>query len=334
LENNTLNPNVPVNTLVKLTNIIIGAHNYLAIILDNLSNLILGNSLNYLALERLNTFYTKLNPVIINQLLNLLANFVPQYKQLTFNESTIILRPIITNQTRKATSTAICNELGQLNPLINSLRGIPSQMRKLTRKVNLEAIQKNIKMRINAKETQKAKEEEEAKQQTWTKIEAAEKTIEAKNSKRILERIDELSREIAALVEPDLNATRAVKQAYLRILGRTKGELANLKRELTAESDKESRAKKTKETADRISKLTSEITALKNIADNTDSATKQRNLKEIAAKQEEIARLEKESQGKKSKGGNRTRKTIYLSKTKQTKTKTNQKQTKNKLKKV
>jgi len=321
LENNTLNPNLRVNTLVNLKNIINEAYNYLTIILENLSNLILGNSLNHLPLERLNTFYTKLNPTIINRLLNF-VNFVPQYKQLTFNESTIILRPRI-NQTRKATSTAICNELGQLNPLINSLRGIPSQMRKLTRRVNLESIQKNIKIRTDTKATQKAKADEEAKQAITNQMETSRKSIEDKKQVAILARINQLSGEITALAEPDPGSLAVDRQRFINRLREKQKELANLKRELTAELDKEARAKKTKETTDRITKLTSEITALRNIAGNTDNATtKRQTIKEINAKREEIAQLEKEQRNKGSKGGNSTRKVIYLSKPK------NKKQTK------
>jgi hypothetical protein len=259
-----------------------------------------------------------LDPVIIAQLLTLLAGFVQQYKRLNFNKSTIILRPRI-NQTRKATSTAICNELGQLNPLINSLRGIPSQMRKLTRRVNLEAIQKNIKIRTDTKATQKAKTDEEAKQAITNQMETTRKSIEDKKQVAILARINQLSGEITALGEPAANSAADVRQRFINHLRIKQKELANLKRELTAESDKEARAKKTKETADRITKLTSEITALK---DNTDNATKRQTIKEIDAKREEIARLEKEQRNKGSKGGNSTRKVIYLSKPK------NKKQTK------
>lgn len=320
LENNTLNPNPSGNTLDELTNIIIGAHNYLAIILENLSNLILGNSLNHLPLESLNTFYTKLNPTIINKLLNL-ANFVPQYKQLNFNESTIILRPRI-NQTRKVASTDICKELGQLNPLINSLRGIPSQMRKLTRRVNLESIQKNIKIRTDTKATLKAKADEEAKQAITNQMETTRKSIEDKKQVAIQARINQLSEEITALAEPVPGSPAADRREFINRLREKQKELANLKRELTAESDKEARAKKTKETTDKITKLTSEITALRNIAGNTDNATKRQTIKEINAKREEIAQLEKEQRNKGSKGGNSTRKVIYLSKPK------NKKQTK------
>ena len=246
LENNTLDQNLPNNTLTKLKAITKLAYDYLAIILENLNKIVIGNAVNHLPLEKLNSFYTKLDPVIFNQLINLSNQFVPQYKQLTFNESTIILRPRITNQTRKNISGRICNELGQLNPLINSLRGIPSQMRKLTRKVNLEAIQKNIKIRKEAISKQKKQAEEEEVRQRKEQIEAAEKNIEDKKTKAILDRINQLTDEIAALVEPGPAAAAAVKQQFLRELKTKQGELANLKKELpnNREQNKQTQDKK------------------------------------------------------------------------------------------
>jgi len=243
LENNTLDPNIPLDKLKAITNL---AYDYLAIILENLNNIIIGNSLNHLPLEKLNSFYTKLDPVIFNQLINLSNQFVPLYKDITFNESTIILRPRITNQTRKATSRKICNELGQLNPLINSLRGIPSQMRKLTRKVNLEAIQKNIKIRKEAISKQKKQAEEEETRQRNDEIETAEKNIENKKTKAILSQINQLTAEIAGLAEPDPAATPAAKQQFIKFLERKKGELANLKKALpnNKEQDKQTQDKK------------------------------------------------------------------------------------------
>ncbi len=105
---------------------------------------------------------------LLNQMTILLdRNYV--YKDLNFDNSRIILRPRINNKTIKNVSENVCEDIGQLNPLITSQRLFPSQIRKLTRKARYKEINKNVNARYQKaeKETErvkKAKDEESAKQ--------------------------------------------------------------------------------------------------------------------------------------------------------------------------
>ena len=96
------------------------------------------------------------------------------------------------NETRKATQGTICNELGQLNPLFNSQKGIPSILRKLTRKITREEIYKPIKARIAIKEADTKKAAEKKSKQTIEQIDqidAAEKKLKEIKTQKIVERI-------------------------------------------------------------------------------------------------------------------------------------------------
>jgi hypothetical protein len=114
--------------------------------------------------REINAFLLKNNWQNLKKILDLMA--AEKYKELNLKDTTIVLRSRIHNKTMKNINNAslcmkyksgnICKEIGQLTPIIITERGYPSQIRKLTKKVQLEIIDKNVKDR-----KEKAKNEKE-----------------------------------------------------------------------------------------------------------------------------------------------------------------------------
>ena len=213
----------------ELIEIVVFAYNYLIKILDKIGNKIIGRALNRLPLEKLNTFYESLKQDPKDYLLDISRKFLGLYKKLNYKKSMIIQTPKL-NETRKATQGTICNELGQLNPLFNSQKGIPSILRKLTRKITREEIYKPIKARIAIKEADTKKAAEKKSKQTIEQIDqidAAEKKLKEIKTQKIVERIYALSQEIDGLRENPRTTSKDINKKL--------GELRELKKLLESE---------------------------------------------------------------------------------------------------
>ncbi len=210
----------------ELIDIVKFAYKYLIEILYKIGGKITAK-FNHLPLERLDSFYTTLNKIDKNYLIIQSNKFLPAYKQLTYRKSIIIQTPKL-NGTRKNAREKICNELGQLNPLLNSQRGIPSILRKLTRKITREEIYKPIKARIIKKEAETKNAAEKKAKQTIEKIDAAEKDLKELQTQKIISRINFLSQEIA-----DLRANPA--EARQSDINKKLSELRELKNQLELE---------------------------------------------------------------------------------------------------
>ena len=225
----------------ELKQIVNNAYIYLSAILDKIGNKIIGRALNHLPLELLDNFYTTLKPGDKNLLLTLSRKFVGPYKGLNYNRSIIIQRPKI-NETRKISiQKAICKELGELNPLINSQRGIPTPFRKLTRKITREEIYKPIKARIAKKEAETKKVEEKKTNETKNKIETIEKEAKELQNQKILKRIEVLSQEIDELKRKNPDQ---VLESDLRFMDKKLREINNLKKRLQSGEDSLNKSKK------------------------------------------------------------------------------------------
>jgi hypothetical protein len=212
----------------ELIAIVDEAYRYLSSILDKIGNKITAK-FNHLPLERLDSFYDSLKQGQKDYLINQSNKFLPEYKNLTYRKSMIIQRPKI-NRTRKNIRENICKELGQLNPLLNSQKGIPSILRKLTRKVTREEINKPIKARIAKKEVETKEAEEKKANETKNKIEAAEKDLKELQIQKILQRINVLSEEITNL--------RADPETTPRDINQKLSELRKLKSQLETKGGK------------------------------------------------------------------------------------------------
>ena len=203
------------NTLNELVKIVNEAYEYLENILDKLNYKIIGTSFNHLPLEKLNEFYNKLSTMDRNLFLEYANPFLDSYKKLNYNKSAIIIRPKM-NETRKNQQVNICRELGQLNPIMNSQRGIPSVLRKLTRKVTREDIQKPIKARMAKKETSIKEQEEKVAIQGKQQLESALKSTRDAKTKAIEARIAQLS-EIPENEIKDINAINTREKELMKL---------------------------------------------------------------------------------------------------------------------
>ena len=163
-----------------------------------------------------------------------------KYKELNFNDTTILLRSRIHNKTMKRVnnnnkcmkykSGNICKETGQLTPIIITERGYPSQIRKLTRKTRLELVDKNVKDRKEGveKETERIEKEKITNQlQNQLKsLENLKEKVNFINNEDIKKQIDFYTRRLTdlndTLLNPDDNLTDDNRKEIANILIRTK----------------------------------------------------------------------------------------------------------------
>lgn len=144
---------------------------------------------------------------LLNQM-NILIDPAYRYKKLNFDDSRIIIRPRINNKTIKNISENVCEDIGQLNPLITTQRLFPSQIRKLTRKARYKDINKNVNARYQKVEKEvervkKAKDDEAAKQiqEQLSLLEALENNAKSTNNEDIKRRISFNTRKLEDLNE-------------------------------------------------------------------------------------------------------------------------------------
>ena len=161
--------------------------------------------------KEIDKYVDKLNPTDKQYLSRLMLTLLDRnyvYKKLNFDNSRIILHPRINNRTIKNISENVCEDIGQLTPLIASQRLFPSQIRKLTRKARYKDINKNVNARYQKaeKEIEKvktAKDEEAAKQiqAQLSLLETLENDAKSTNNEDIKRRIRFNTRKLEELNE-------------------------------------------------------------------------------------------------------------------------------------
>jgi hypothetical protein len=225
--------NITISPQDEVKQIINNAYIYLSTILDKIGI----RSLNHLPLELLDKFYTTLNTNDKKLLLTLSNNFINPYKELNYKKSMIIQRPKFNGTRKIKLRETVCKELGELNPLINSQRGMPSQLRKLTRKITSEEIYKPVKERIAKKELEIKKVEDKKTNEPKNKIEAIEKEAMELQNQKILKRIEVLSQEIAEIKRNTETYPDQVLETDLRFMDKKLREINNLKKRLQSGED-------------------------------------------------------------------------------------------------
>lgn len=181
--------------------------------------------------------------------------FADDYKNLSFMNSNIILKPSINGATRKQTAGLLCDQISELINPIRMNKTIPSQTPNLTkRNITRRVVKEEKKQKIADKAkavTDKAKAvaNEAILKQTKEQIEAANKDIKELKSQQLLARIAELSQEItvlkanaaaaaAAAAAPGSAAPVPVPRNAIRDLTQKQEELEKLKKQLEKELDK------------------------------------------------------------------------------------------------
>jgi hypothetical protein len=130
---------------VNLTNIVEKAYKILDVLPEKI--------INKPQIKDIQKYFIKLGFIEKTDLMTNSINFVREYKGLNFKDSTIILRPRMNNKTKKEISNKICTEIGKLNPIIISQKGIPSQIPNLTKKILTRRI--DIQKKRNAESSKK-----------------------------------------------------------------------------------------------------------------------------------------------------------------------------------
>lgn len=112
--------------------------------------------------DKLKSFFNRMSTSDKVALVKFSENFVPQYKELTFNQSTIVLKPKILDNTKTKKIGEICGSVSKLSRQIYTRKIIPSQLPNLLEKKDIPETKK-IFINERKKREQRVNEETEKK---------------------------------------------------------------------------------------------------------------------------------------------------------------------------